>query len=303
MKKKTKKILIILLFTILFLSASFIIFIGKNVFDGFSNIVTREETIKNRNTYYEKSYKEFKKLNDVKEIKIESSKFNHHIPAILVRKENNQDLAILIHGLGGTKESMTHQAKVFLDLGFDVLIPDQRNSGDNISKYNTFGVLESFDILDCLNYAKSIYDGKILLFGESAGGAGALIAASRDDSLISYLILDCPVSDANKMMEKELKKIEEKEGVPVSFMRFSGDIYTRIKLGYSFSDFDTTKWIKESNFRKPTLFINSQIDKVTPYQMAVDIFDSLPGDKKELKTIKDYGHAELAREDSKVFKK
>lgn len=63
-------------------------------------------------------------------------------------------------------------------------------------------------------------------------------------------------------------------------MRFSGDIYTRIKLGYSFSDFDTTKWIKESNFRKPTLFINSQIDKVTPYQMAVDIFDSLPGDKK-----------------------
>lgn len=59
---------------------------------------------------------------------------------------------------------MTHQAKVFLDLGFDVLIPDQRNSGDNISKYNTFGVLESFDILDCLNYAKSIYDGKILLF-------------------------------------------------------------------------------------------------------------------------------------------
>lgn len=29
MKKKTKKILIILLFTILFLSASFIIFIGK----------------------------------------------------------------------------------------------------------------------------------------------------------------------------------------------------------------------------------------------------------------------------------
>lgn len=60
MKKKTKKILIILLFTILFLSASFIIFIGKNVFDGFSNIVTREETIKNRNTYYEKSYKEFK---------------------------------------------------------------------------------------------------------------------------------------------------------------------------------------------------------------------------------------------------
>lgn len=303
MKKILKRIGFIFLIFIIIASIGMGYFIGNETFKGLTNIMPREETVENISLYKDK-YKKFDEDKKIKEIKIKSSKFDHEIPGVFVENKNTNNIAVMVHGLGGTKYSISSQAQGLYDLGFSLLIFDQRNSGENLAKYSTFGVLESYDCLDYLKYAKNIIkkDGKILLYGESYGGASSIIAASRDDSLIDYMILDCPVSDSNEFSDKVFKKIEKNQGVPVALMKFTGNIFLKTKLGFSLKDIDTIKWLENTEIKCPVLIINSNSDKVTPYHMGEDIYKAINSDKKEIYTCKEIPHTKFAEKEPQNFK-
>lgn len=278
-------------------------FIGNETFKGLTNIMPREETVKNISMYKDE-YKKFAKNKKIKEIKIKSSKFDHEIPGIFVENKKTNNIAVMVHGLGGTKYSMYSQGQGLYDLGFSLLIFDQRNSGENLAKYSTFGVLESYDCLDYLKYAKNKIknNGKILLYGESYGGASSIIAASRDNSLIDYMILDCPVSDSNEFSDKVFEKVEKNQGIPQALMKFTGNIFLKTKLGFSLKDIDTRKWLENAKIECPVLIINSNSDKVTPYHMGEDIYKAINSDKKEIYTCKGVPHTKFAENEPENFK-
>lgn len=301
MLKVLKKVLIAILIIVLLLSIGFSIFMGKEVFKGFTNIMPVEETIKNAKTY-QKYFDAFAEDKFVEELNIPSSKYNHKIPALLVRKPGNKNIAVLVHGLGGTKTSMPHIMRIFLNLGYDVIAIDERNSGDNKALYNTFGVLESFDVLDAIKTAKTKIDddGKIVLWGESYGGATAAIAAGRDDSDIDYLILESPVSDFNEMLDSELKEIEKSQGIPFSYMKWTGNIYTKFKLHFTYNDINACEWIKDVSV--PVLITNSDIDKVTPPHMGEDLYNAISHDRKKLYTAKGFEHTEFPKKEEEEYK-
>lgn len=280
------------------------IFIGSETFNGLTNTVPREETLENAKAYMSK-YNDFVKDKEVREIKIKSSKYDYEIPAIFIKNPKGSDLALMVHGMGGTKYSMYQQGEVLYDLGYSLLIYDQRNSGDNRCEYSSFGVLESYDCLDALTYAKKSINenNKVLVYGQSYGGATALIAASRDDSKIDYLVLDCPVADSNEFVDEVFKNIERKEGLPAWIMRFTGNIFLKLKLGFSLDDIDASKWAKDANIKSPTLIINSDSDTVTPYHMGEEIYEAIGNNKKELYTAKGYGHLKFSETNPEEFKK
>lgn len=303
MKKNLKRIGFIFFIFIIIASLGMGYFIGNETFKGLTNIMPREKTVENI-SMYENEYKKFAKDKKIKKIKIKSSKFDYEIPGIFVENKNTNNIAVMVHGLGGTKYSMSSQGQGLYDLGFSLLIFDQRNSGENLAKYSTFGVLESYDCLDYLKYAKNIIknDGKILLYGESYGGASSIIAASRDDSLIDYMILDCPVSDSNEFSDKVFEKIEKDQGVPVALMKFTGNIFLKTKLGFSLKDIDTRKWLENTKIKCPVLIINSNSDKTTPYHMGKDIYKAINSDKKEIYTCKEIPHTKFAEKEPENFK-
>lgn len=299
MKKKIIKIIGLI---IVLLCLGFLGFIGKASFDGLTNIASREETQKNMNSYRDK-YESFAKGKSIEEIKIKSSQKDHDIPAIFIKNPDAKGLAVMVHGMGGTKYSLYSPGQAFYDLGYSLLIYDQRNSGDNEATYNTFGILESFDALDAISYGKNTLDAQeIILYGESYGGATALIAASRDSSLIDYLILDSPVSDSNEFADKVYKQVEEEQGLPIGLMKFMTNIFLKAKLGFTLKDIDVSKWAKEADINSPVLIINSDNDKVTPVHMGEDIYKSIRGDKKEIYTAKGFGHTKFAEENPQGFK-
>lgn len=250
-------------------------------------------------------YDDFIKDKEVSEIRIKSSKFDYEIPAIFIKNPKGSDLALMVHGMGGTKYSMYQQGEVLYDLGYSLLIYDQRNSGDNKCEYSSFGVLESYDCLDALAYAKESINenNKVLLYGQSYGGATALIAASRDDSSIDYLILDCPVADSNELVDEVFKNVERKQGLPAWIMRFTGNIFLKVRLGFSLDDIDASKWAKDSNIQSPTLIINSDSDTVTPHHMGEEIYKSIGNNRKELYTTKGYDHLKFSETNPEEFKK
>lgn len=302
MRRKLKIGLGVFVAIIIILFIAFSIFIGKATFDGMTNNVSREETNKNLASYKE-AYNDFAEGKDSKEIKIKSSEDGHEIPAVFIRNPQAKGICIMVHGMGGTKYSLYPQGQIFYDLGFSLLFYDQRNSGENLAPYNTYGVLESFDCLDAIAYIKKEYpDEKIILYGESYGGATSLIAASRDSSNIDYLILDCPLGDSREMVDEVLAKACEKEKIPQSFMSFLGNSFLKMKLGFGLEDIDSTKWARQADISCPVLVINSKADTMTPYHMGREVYESINSSKKEIYTGEDFGHCEFSKKDPEGFK-
>lgn len=304
MKKVVRNILLGLIILAFIGVIGISIFTGKAVFDGYSNVVKREETIKNSQEF-KKDYEDLAKNYDLEKFEIEDKDLDHKIPAILVKKEGNKDIAVLVHGMGGTKETVSPIMKIFLDLGYDVIAYDQRNSGENMADYNTSGLLESEDTRAVIDYINPFYkgsnkNGKLILWGESYGGLTSIITAGKDDTNIDYLILESPVSNGFDMIEDVMKDISKDQGIPLGYMIKTGDLYSKAKLGISFSDMDGRDYMK--NIKIPVLITHSKTDKLTPPYMAEDLYKAKADDKKELITVDNYKHATFAYKDREGYK-
>ena len=286
---KVLRAVIIVLIVVLLAFTGFSFYIGGQVFDGFSNGVKREETIKNAKGF-ERQIHELEKKYAVKEVLVKDSGESDAIPALLVKREGNQNVVCMIHGMGGAKETLAPLMEGFLEKGFDVIAYDQRNSGENQKEYNTFGALESRDALAVLDYIAPLYnDGKVALWGESMGALTAIIAAGEDDSSIDCLILDSPVSDGGVMIENEMVSIAESQNIPVEYLSAAGSFYSKFKIGVSFKDMDGVRAMKKVS--KPVLITNSNDDKLTPPSMAKELFSAVSHDQKEMETVTGYKHA------------
>lgn len=301
MKKVLRNIFIVLLVLLILGAIVISIFTGKAVFDGYTNAVSREETVKN-SQQFKKDYDDLRKNYDIEKIDIVNQDLDHKVPAIFAKKAGNKNVAVLVHGMGGTKETVAPIMKTFLDLGYDTISYDQRNSGENMADYNTFGVLESKDSRAVIDYIKEKYpNGKVILWGESMGALTSIIAAGNDSSNVDYLILESPVSNGMTMIVDEMRDIAKEQGIPLYFLIRTGDWYSKLKLGYNFSDMDGTSYMK--NITIPVLITNSKTDTLTPPYMAEDLYGAKADEKKELVTVEGYKHGSFAYEDREGYKK
>lgn len=303
MKKIVKNILLALLGLVVLAFLALSAFVGRQVFQGYSNASSRDETIENI-SYSKKSYDEILDKYKISKLYISKDNSDIKVPAFLAQKEGNHNIAILVHGMGGTKESMAFLVEGFLDIGYDVLAYDQRNSGENMADYNTFGVLESDDTLAVLSYIVPQYkdkyeDAKSILWGESYGGLTSIIAAGREDYYIDYLILDSSISDGRILLKEVMEDATKDQDIPMSYLMAAGDWYSRFAIGVKFSDFDGLKWIK--NVTKPVLITNSNNDTLTPPYMAEDLYKAISHDKKELKLVDGYKHASFPKDDNSKY--
>lgn len=305
MKKVVRNILLGLIILLIIGAIGISIFIGKAVFDGYTNVMSREETIKN-SMEFKKDYDNLVKNYKLEKIEIEDQDLNHKVPAIFAKREGNKNVAVLVHGMGGTKETVSPIMKTFLDLGYDVIAYDQRNSGENMADYNTSGLLESEDTRAVIDYISPFYkdrnkNGKLILWGESYGGLTSVIAAGKDETNIDYLILESPVSNGFDMIEGVMKDISNKQGIPLEFMIKTGDLYSKAKLGISFSEMDGNEYMK--NIEIPVLITHSKTDTLTPPYMAENLYAAKADYKKELITVDGYKHASYPYKDREGYKK
>lgn len=301
-----KKALKITVITILLLAALAMLglsyYTGRSAFKGICETVSREQTLENQ-SYYTDEYKKFAANNKPVEIMIPSRQNDSGIPALYVEKPESKGVAVLIHGMGGTKKSSYRMMRNFLDLGYSVISYDQRNSGDNTAPYNTCGVLESIDALDVVDFAREnlLNSGKLILWGESYGGATAAIAAGRDDSGIDCLILESPMGRGIDMFKTVAKEYAGEAGIPLSYITFCADVYMKIKLGFGFKEMDPSAWIKSTS--KPVLISNSSIDELVPLYMGEEIYEAVGHEKKRIFTNDKYGHAEFPSKDPRGYKR
>ena len=151
----------------------------------------------------------------VREETVGSSTSEYGIPLLTISEPANERVAILIHGLDGTKLGTLPVAEMFLDMGYNVIAYDQPNSGDREPRINTLGVKESLDALDVLTYAEQQNPTGVVMWGTSYGGATTAYAAGQAEERLDAIILDSPMSNGLDMTRGVLEEIAAQNGISV----------------------------------------------------------------------------------------
>lgn len=309
MSKKKKIIIIVLasivlLFALAFIGGSY--YIGTQVFENSSQLVTCEDTSTIKDSFWEKMNMDpdkFRSEYEFENIKIDSSFDRHIIPGDYISAGDAHDkVVIMIHGLGGNRYTNYPVAAFFLENGYDVITYDQRSSNENTAQYTTFGYWEKYDVADLMDYVTGRYpDISIGLWGTSFGGTTAVQAAAnaKDQSAIKFMILDCPLGDVEYMISAELNKMNL--GIPTEYMIWCSDIINKNELGFSYEDANSIKIAR--NVTVPTLVINSKVDETTPYYMGKFIYDNINTSDKKIWTVSDSKHASIWEDHNEQYRK
>lgn len=139
---------------------------------------------------------------DIQDVFIENSGLKLH--AQLIDRKLNKTI-ILMHGHTYTLYGSYKYIKIFLDRGFNVLMPDQRYHGQSEGRNCTLGYRESGDLHRWIEYIKEAIPGTEILglHGESMGAATVLLGGHHND--VDFVISDCSFSDLEKQLAHVLR--------------------------------------------------------------------------------------------------
>lgn len=196
---------------------------------------------------------------------------------------------IFIHGFGVNLALEYKYAKLFYDMGYNLVLYDHGNSGNSGGKYTTMGYYELIDLKHIVNYSRSFFgdDVQIGLHGESMGASTACLYAGEDATL-AFIVADCGYSD---IQSESAYRIKEDYHLPrFPFIPAANLIY-KWRLGKFMNDVSPLKAIAtEQASQVPALFIHGADDDFTPPNMMNLLYDAKKGMKEKV-VMDGAGHA------------
>lgn len=214
-------------------------------------------------------------------------------------KESDKVL-IAIHGYHSYNlREYASYLKFYHELGFHILLPDNRAHGESDGKYIGFGWLDRLDCIKWIYKMKDYFqkDLQIVLHGISMGSATVLMASGEKlPSDVKCIISDCGFTSVYDEIKYEVKdhQLLSKVILPTA------TLLSKKRVGYSFKEASTIDQVKKS--QTPTLFIHGDQDDYVPTYMVYDLYNACPADK-DLLIVEGAKHAESYLVDQKLCEK
>lgn len=171
---------------------------------------------------------------------------------------------VLLHGHAMSKEPMMTWASLFVDAGFDAVVPDLPGHGASVERPVTFGAVESLAIGELVEQLKGQgAQQPIILFGVSLGASTAVLAAA-DSEAISAVIGISPYDDPRVVIPRFRRWAPWWAKLFVSERRLLNAVETADdRAGFDYADTIISEHIDES-FNIPTLLLASGDDQLVP---------------------------------------
>ncbi|WP_412989275.1 alpha/beta hydrolase [Pediococcus siamensis] len=196
-----------------------------------------------------------------------------HLAATYLANENSDKTVILAHGYHHAHEQMIPYAKLFRDLGYNVLMPDARGHGISDGNIVGFGWLDRRDYIKWIAEinSRSKTPQKIVLFGISMGAATVLATAGESDlpDNVKAVIEDSGFSSAQKEFSYRLGHYYFMPPFLSTFV----SLMTRLTGGYSLKEADIAH--QAANITIPVLMIHGDADRYVPVEMMAEIKSAL----------------------------
>lgn len=195
--------------------------------------------------------------------------------------ENNAErgVAVLMHGYRSCGlVDFSLSAKCFYDIGFTLLIPDQRGNGESGGKHICFGVLERYDAVDWANYAAERWGQNILMCGVSLGASTVMMACGVGyPREVKAILADCGYSSPGKIAAKCLYDWYRLPKFPVYY---GAVMWIKVLAHFDFDSVncrDSLAKLRGTGIK--LLVVHGTGDKFVPHSMSeenIRAFDYMP---------------------------
>ncbi len=183
------------------------------------------------------------------------TKDNLNLKSYLYFEKSNKNTILFLHGNAGTLNNRIYKLNIFKKLGFNYLALSWRGFSGNKGNPTEEGL--TLDALSGLNFLNTlgIKDNEVVIYGESLGtGVGVNVTTIRD---VKGLILESPYTSIG-----DVGKIK----------------FPFLPINLILKDkFDTKS--KISSVKCPILVMHGYADKIVPFYMGNEIFDSINSKK------------------------
>lgn len=207
--------------------------------------------------------------------------------AFWISKENAKGTIILAHGYRSTPlVDFSGAFASYYSKGLNVMVINQRAHGESEGKYITFGVKESEDLKQWINYHNAHFGNQeIILSGMSMGASTVLYLADQElPSNVKGIIADCGYSSPKAIISKVFR---EAVHLPAWTCIWAADLFARIVAGFSFSQKDTLRSLAASKL--PVLMVHGKADDFVPCTMSEEGYRVCTSSKKLL-LVEGAGH-------------
>ncbi len=214
------------------------------------------------------------------------------------KKDGIRRVAVICHGFTSSLFGSVKYARIYLSLGFDCVIYDHRNHGDNERNFTSMGWYEKDDLKTVCDFVRDRFKGERLIIGthgESMGAATVMLESGEDDNL-DFVVEDCGYSTLEEQVDCSIKALFHLPKYP--FVPISSRLI-RLKYGFKMSDVRPIDGVARS--KMPMLFIHGENDKFVPYYMLKENYNAKKIGYKEMISVKGAAHAESVKVDFNAY--
>ncbi len=201
--------------------------------------------------------------------------------------DKNAPIELMMHGYrGNSRRDLCGGVNRAFEVGHNVLLIDQRASGNSEGNVISFGINESKDALSWLEYLQKRFgeESNIILTGVSMGASTVMMCIERGlPSCVKGILADCGYSSAKNIIKKVIKEMHLPADLLYPFVKLGARIYGKFDL----EELTPVEAVKKSPV--PILFAHGDADDFVPYSMSVECYNACTS-KKELVTVKGAGH-------------
>lgn len=187
--------------------------------------------------------------------------------------------ALVVHGYMGKADTMAAYAKMYHDMGYNVLVPDARGHGRSEGDYIGFGWHERRDMVGWIDeiIQKNGSDETITLFGISMGAATVMMTAGEPlPKNVVSIVEDCGYASVNEELTYQLKELF---GLPAFPLIPVTSLVTKVRANYFFGEADVVKQLHKNQL--PILFIHGDADTFVPFHMLDEVYEATNGPKEK----------------------
>ena len=191
-------------------------------------------------------------------------------------------IVVLAHGWSRNRDRMVNRARIFGQMGFETVMHSARDHGKS-SPYRFMNALRfAEDIEAVLDWI----DEPALLYGHSAGAAGAIIAASRNPGRIRLLFLEGCYAHTKKSLLSLYRNFN-----PFFGSLFAPMVVNWMDLFYGFRLDSVSPARLARDLDMPVLIVHGEEDRNFPLPFAWELRESFPAGRAELFVGKGSDHS------------
>lgn len=182
----------------------------------------------------------------------------------------NAPIEIMFHGYRGSSErDLSTGVKRAALCGHNVLLIDQRASGNSQGHTISFGINEHKDCLRWITFIKKKFGihTKIILTGISMGAATIMMTSSlKLPKNVIGLIADCGYTSPKEIIKKVIKDMKLFPNLLYPFVYFSARVFGKFKL----NETSPIECVRKTKL--PIIFFHGTIDSFVPHEMSKTLF-------------------------------